>query len=244
MFYQTFYNCSSLEGYISPKQFAGLIANGQSFGSTEMWNGTSLRTSCPAGMHQYITGYESSWNGKVSCVCDGAQYFDDYMCIACPTGYNSIANPDKISINYCQIDCAAGTYLANANDASCSNVGAGYYAASTSTTYYGSAGIHNACPAGTYSDTTNATSCTGCPIGTYSNTTGGASVSSCAACPGATYGDETGLTACKTCPNGYTANTTSGKTSMNQCQIHCDGGTLPAQQLDGYDILEYVEMTG
>ena len=243
MFLDTFNGCSSLSGYISPKLFAGLIANQQTFQSASIFGGTSLRTSCPTGMHQYITGYESSWNSKVSCVCDGAQYFDDYMCVACPTGYNSIANPDKISINQCQIECAGGTYLATANDTSCSNVGAGYYTLAN-ITYYGDTGIRNECPAGTYSNATNATECTGCPIGTYASTTGGTSVSSCTACTGATYGNETGLAACKPCPAGYDYNTTSGKTSANQCQKHCDAGTWPAKSLEGYEILQYIETTG
>ena len=43
-------------------------------------------------------------------------------------------------------------------------------------------------------------------------------------CTGATYYDSTSDT-CISCPAGYDANTDAGKTSINQCQIHCDAGT-------------------
>jgi len=73
MFYQTFQGCTNLSGYIPPSTFAGLIANGSPT-ATDMWqytfNNTKVATSCPTGTVQYTTGYESEWNGKVSCVPD------------------------------------------------------------------------------------------------------------------------------------------------------------------------------
>ena len=70
MFMGTFYGCTNITGYIPPSTFAGLIANGSPT-ANNMWSnpfgGTQLVTSCPTGTTQYITGYESAWNGKVSC---------------------------------------------------------------------------------------------------------------------------------------------------------------------------------
>ena len=50
-------------------------------------------------------------------------------------------------------------------------------------------------------------------------------------CPGDMFVHDTGFNdeyaakvSCEPCPAGYDANTTPGKTSINQCQIHCDGG--------------------
>jgi len=94
MFYQTFDGCTNLSGYIPPSTFAGLIANGSPT-ATSMWgntfNSTKLATSCPAGTVQFVTGYKSSWNGKVSCVdenliCNAGEYLPAhwYKCEPCP----------------------------------------------------------------------------------------------------------------------------------------------------------------
>ena len=102
----------------------------------------------------------------------------------------------------------------------CTNVGAGYYS-SASTVNYGSGGVRDACPAGTYSTATNATS-----------------ASTCITCTGATY-STSGSGMCSACPSGYIYDTTSGKTSADQCQIQCNAGTyIP------YTQLEYIQTTG
>ena len=115
LFSSTFIYCYALSGYIPPSTFAGLVANNHPT-ANYMWSSTffktQLATSCPAGTTQYITGYESSWDGKVSCqpntytityACGSgggnapttntsATYYSDFTpaentCIA-PTGYH------------------------------------------------------------------------------------------------------------------------------------------------------------
>ena len=75
MFSSTFSGCTNLTSYIPSSTFTGLVNAGSPTASS-LWSGTfnntQLATSCPADMHQYITGYEGSnssttWNGKVSC---------------------------------------------------------------------------------------------------------------------------------------------------------------------------------
>ena len=93
MFYGTFRECSNLSGYVPPTFFAGLIANNSPY-STDMMNdlfaSTGVLTACPAGYTQYITGYESYWSSKVSCVpCDAGTYkgtTGNQACTACATG--------------------------------------------------------------------------------------------------------------------------------------------------------------
>jgi len=82
MFRQTFQGCTGLTGYIPPTLFSGLIANGSPYSGVDtaeqtylingmmadIFNDTgSLRTTCPSGTTQYITGYEDHWDGHVSC---------------------------------------------------------------------------------------------------------------------------------------------------------------------------------
>ena len=66
-------------------------------------------------------------------------------------------------------------------------------------------------------------------------------------CTGATYYDSVGDT-CIACPNGYNYNTDAGKTSVIQCQIHCNAGTFIKTALaplpDGYTRLLYLESSG
>ena len=86
---------------------------------------------------------------------------------------------------------------------------------------------------------------TACPAGTYSNIETGSSLASCLACQGATYSTGTGAAECSPCPTGYNYNDTPGKTSVNQCQIHCEAGTyLPSAISTGYTELEYIRTTG
>jgi len=109
----------------------------------------------------------------------------------------------------------------------CENVGTGHYVGQQ-VVNFGSAGIKKACPAGTYSNIENATS-----------------LSDCIPCQGATYSTAPGAAICSTCPTGYTYNQTAGKTSVTQCQIHCDGGQyLPVAIVGPYTELEYIQTSG
>jgi len=60
----------------------------------------------------------------------------------------------------CLIDCPAGTYLANANDTTCTDVGSGYYMSAVTGIPQGSTSTRNTCPVGnvhTYYKTVNET---------------------------------------------------------------------------------------
>jgi len=105
MFAYTFRNCSGLSGYIPASTFSGLIANTNHPSTNNMWldifSGTSIATTCPAGTVQYITGYEDYWDGHVSCVdenlvCGAGKYLPahGYECKPC------------LENNY----CVGGTY--------------------------------------------------------------------------------------------------------------------------------------
>ena len=64
----TFYGCTNLSGYIPYDMFISL--DNTDFYPSNMYhifNNTNLDTACPAGTYQYITGFESAWDGKVSC---------------------------------------------------------------------------------------------------------------------------------------------------------------------------------
>ncbi len=112
MFRYTFSNCTNITGYIPPSAFAGLVANNSQM-ETGMWtntfNNANLATSCPAGTVQFITGYENSWDGRVSCVdenlvCGAGEYLPQhwFQCEKCPEN------------NY----CAGGTYAYSETTAS------------------------------------------------------------------------------------------------------------------------------
>ena len=203
MFSETFSGCTNLSGYIPPTTFAGLIVN-NSPTATDMWlntfNGTNVATSCESftNMRQYITNYETAWNGKVSCKessnrCTGATYYDEDNvnadangCVACPSGYTYNTENYKDYVEQCEIHCALGTYVATSGGA-CVAVDSGYYAPEA-TYAYGETGTQQALQT----------------------------------CTGAKYRND--YNECIDCPNGYTYNTENGKTSINQCQIRCSAG--------------------
>ena len=68
-----FRGCRNLSGYVPPSMFAGLITAGSPYTNmmSDIFYGTNLDTSCPAGITQYTTGYEQYWNtgngNAVSC---------------------------------------------------------------------------------------------------------------------------------------------------------------------------------
>ena len=67
MFYATFDGCTGLRGYIPYNTFPGSDVLSVST-MYDTFNNTTLATTCPAGTEQYITGFESTWDGKVACV--------------------------------------------------------------------------------------------------------------------------------------------------------------------------------
>ena len=220
-FKYTFYGTTGLAGkFIPPEMFAGLISAGHPTVST-MWTQTfdssGFVTSCPDRMKNYITGYESSWGGKVSCepsnACVGAEYYDPENpnaasngCVACPTGYDDDLSNTKESIAECKIHCAGGTYLAHAGDSSCSVVGDGYYAGESTVAYGGTS------------------SRTRCADNMPTNTQTASSASSCVVyCRGTNY-RSTSTNTCVECPDGYTDDPADGKTDISDCKIHCEGG--------------------
>ena len=127
LFQATFKGSTNLTGSIPPTTFEGLIAN-NSPTTTNMWtetfNGTNVATTCSVGETQYITNYESEWDGRVSCVCAG----------------NHPANSSWANINgECVWLCDAGYYTTD--NTSCTDVGVGFYSAAGDNT-------RTACPAG------------------------------------------------------------------------------------------------
>ena len=68
MFKQTFYGCTNLAGYIPANTFEKMDSTDfNSATMTDIFNNTALATTCPVGTTQYITGFESAWDGKVAC---------------------------------------------------------------------------------------------------------------------------------------------------------------------------------
>jgi len=223
IFKYSFFGDTSMSGYIPPSTFAGLVANNSPF-VNKMWDnaftgGNTLLTECPSGMQEYNLGYKdkSGWESKVSCTCGDNAYYDGSSCFTCPAGYDYNEDPGKTSINQCQIHCDAGTYLANAEDTVCTDVGVGYYA-EAATLSYGQTGTRGECPLGrTTSGATAGTSAESCNIITVS-------------CEGANYLDAN--LECVPCPAGYDDDITDGKTDISQCKIHCNAGTYIANSGD------------
>ena len=118
LFAYTFDGCSSLQGFIPPDMFAGLIAHGSPNVGTAMWcvtfRGTQLVKTCPVGTVQYFSGYEgsgySTWSGYVSCQCDAGYYGTD-SCTVCENtapanGHFTIGSTTAT----CPWECDAGYY--------------------------------------------------------------------------------------------------------------------------------------
>jgi hypothetical protein len=144
--------------------------------------------------------------------CTGAKYPDPDtgICTFCPTGYDYNTLNGKESIYECQTHCYAGTYLANPEDATCTNVGDGYWA-DEDTINWGDFGMRTRCSNGGVTNTETATSEAQCVA--------------IDACTGATYMNSG---RCEPCPTGYTANETDGKTDISACQIICPEGSYLA----------------
>ena len=122
LFRETFKGATNLSSYIPTTTFAGLIAN-NSPTATDMWTdtfaSTHVATSCPTGMDEYPSGYESAWSPRVSCY------------VACPD--EPPANSEWFVINdACEWLCDAMYY--SADNTSCTAVGDGYYSADADNT--------------------------------------------------------------------------------------------------------------
>ena len=155
MFRLAFYADSGLRGYIPPSMFAGLVENGSPQSTSDtvyfmsgIFNGAyNLLSSCPDGMRQYITGYESEWSGRVSCtdgvVCAAGEYVDGDSCSACgvnsstyagnivetcncDAGYFSATNETTSKSGCPLIQCSATNYLP-AGETTCKPCPTGYY---------------------------------------------------------------------------------------------------------------------
>lgn len=190
-------------------------------GAIVSYGGTSTRNQCPNGeMTGTLTASSASQCIKL---CTGATYQDSVtgMCVSCPVGYDAHTISGKTSANQCQIHCVAGTYIANAGDTVCTNVGDGYYA-SASNVNYGSVGTRTQCPHGHLTGTQTATDVSRCLT----------------LCEGATYHDST-TGQCNDCPTGYTDNITDGKNSITQCQHYCAAGTYA----ETYTPITYISST-
>ena len=191
-----------------------------SVATTVAYGSTVSRNKCPIGQTTGMTNASSASQCREA-LCTGATYRDSVtgQCVSCPIGYDAHTVSGKTSISECQIHCYAGTYIANANDTVCTNVGDGYYAAASDVNY-GSTGSRGQCPSGQLTGTQTAASSSLCQT----------------SCIGVQYYDSaTG--SCQDCPTGYTDNITNGKNSINQCQAYCAGGTVFAT----YTPLEYLQ---
>lgn len=94
-------------------------------------------TSCTTPAGNWYVGAHSVAQGSVSSYSN---------CLANYTiSGTAAANHDTASD--CKISCGGGSYIATANNTTCSDVGAGYWAAA-STVSQGSAGVRNACDDG------------------------------------------------------------------------------------------------
>ncbi len=130
---------------------------------------------------------------------------------------------DNVSGNFFT-NAGSGNFIAgpDIDVMNCKNVGRGYWSGA-STINYGSIGVRNKCPSGTYSNMENA-----------------ASLTDCTGCIGATYYSSV-TDSCVDCPNGYDWNMNTGKTSMAECQVNCAVGTWNVGE---YKKLKYIESSG
>ena len=120
MFYGTFSDCTGLgtssdisKQFIPPTLFDGLINAGSPQATYPGFNlnmmnsifyNTNLVTQCPADYYQYITGYESDWDSKVSCA-------------PCPSGSHSPAGATDIS--QCNQTITPTTYTVTYHSGNC-----------------------------------------------------------------------------------------------------------------------------
>ncbi|MDE5615920.1 MAG: hypothetical protein K2I81_03760, partial [Alphaproteobacteria bacterium] len=107
-------------------------------------------TDCPAGTYNGTSDETAVHYGeKFSCTTCAADTYaagtGNSSCTACLENYHTFG--EKTSEAACRISCPGGSYLATARATKCSNVGAGYWAAS-SYVLQGDVGTRNACATG------------------------------------------------------------------------------------------------
>lgn len=89
----------------------------------------------------YMVQFEDGQTAAPACVeCSAGTYSpggDVHSCSACPSGYDDNPETGLTSPDMCQISCPGGYYLAAANDATCSEVSPGYWAAAKVVNYGG-----------------------------------------------------------------------------------------------------------
>ena len=89
----------------------------------------------------YIVQFEDGQTTAPACVACTVGTFspggDVHSCSACPSGYDDNPETGLTSPDMCQISCPGGYYLAAANDATCSEVSPGYWAAAKVVNYGG-----------------------------------------------------------------------------------------------------------
>ena len=123
--------------------------------TTAVWSNNSTANvctvaSCAQGSHLSVFSETSYANSCEECVGATYQATDGSVataCTACPNYYTYNTDNGKTAASQCQIECAGGSYVAAANDASCSNVGTAYWSAGEIVNY-GSVGTRTACPTG------------------------------------------------------------------------------------------------
>ena len=183
MFSGTFVNCYNISGFIPSGTFAGLIANGSpSAGS--MWSRTFYETglvdNCANYGTQFITGYESEWNGFVSCNgCQLGLYGDGTTCTPCNNKPNANSHYTGSGTNNdCPWECNGGYELDNGV---CTQI------VCTGVNYWSSG-------------------CLTCPVGYRDNTNSGkVGINSCQiSCPAGTYVAEPADETLSAIPDGYT----------------------------------------
>ena len=133
----------------------------QEAGSSIAWDGSTLAVGVSAApgaildsqFQDGVLGIEGAYDFDNMCIpCTGNTYSAGgtaTSCTSCNRDYtiSGTALTDHDSASDCKIYCDGGSYIAVANATQCSNVGAGYWAPS-STISQGSVGSRNACASG------------------------------------------------------------------------------------------------
>lgn len=96
-----FYGCfvgTNITGYIPPELFRNIT--GDATGWLSDWIPQGLYTKCPCGTHQYITDYESHFNGRVSCAVGTKdnEHWNDGVCTTdCTAGVTALKTSTGLS---------------------------------------------------------------------------------------------------------------------------------------------------
>ena len=200
MFAGTFLNCTGLTGYIPTNTFPNSDVLDVST-MEAVFSNTTLDTQCPAGMYQYITGFESVWDGKVSC-------------ISCPDGCTSDAGSDAETQCYttCEKQCTQQACPENATCTHGTTTTTGkQYVGGTCDAVASQCELTVNCVTG-YELTNGTCSAIMCESGYYLDG------NECVICPLGSYCANNTKTACDT---GYTTDNT-GASTESQCYTTCE----------------------